>query len=58
MLVPLLEDTIMRKNKHLSFKERATIKFMLAFLRDSNTAASVFWVIEKLYWELRPELLK
>ncbi len=30
-------------------------EFMLAFLRDRNTAASVFWIIEKLYWELRPD---
>lgn len=30
-------------------------EFMLAFLRDANTAASVFWIIERLYWELRPD---
>ena len=30
-------------------------EFMLAFLRDANTAASVFGIIEKLYWELRPD---
>lgn len=30
--------------------------FMLAFLRDRNTAASVFDVIERLYWELRPDV--
>lgn len=30
-------------------------EFMLAFLRDRNTAASVFQVIEKLYRELRPD---
>ena len=30
-------------------------EFMLAFLRDRNTAASVFDVIERLYWELRPD---
>lgn len=30
-------------------------EFMLAFLRDANTAASVFWIIEKLYWTLRPD---
>lgn len=30
-------------------------EFMLAFLRDRNTAASVFWIIEKLYRELRPD---
>lgn len=28
---------------------------MLAFLRDRNTASSVFDIIEKLYWELRPD---
>lgn len=30
-------------------------EFMLAFLRDRNTAASVFHVFESLYWELRPD---
>jgi IS30 family transposase len=30
-------------------------EFMLAFLRDQNTAASVFDVIERLYLELRPD---
>lgn len=30
-------------------------EFMLAFLRDRNTASSVFDIIEKLYWELRPD---
>ena len=30
-------------------------EFMLAFLRDRNTAASVFDVIERLYWELLPD---
>jgi len=30
-------------------------EFMLAFLRDRNTAASVSNVFEKLYWELRPD---
>lgn len=30
-------------------------EFMLAFLRDRNTAASVSEVIERLYWELRPD---
>lgn len=30
-------------------------EFMLAFLRDRNTAASVTEIIEKLYWELRPD---
>ena len=30
-------------------------EFMLAFLRDRNTAASVFDVMERLYWELRPD---
>lgn len=30
-------------------------EFMLAFLRDRNTAASVFDVIERLYWQLRPD---
>lgn len=28
---------------------------MLAFLRDRNTASSVFDIIERLYWELRPD---
>lgn len=32
--------------------------FMLAFLRDRNTAASVFDVIERLYWEPRPDRFK
>lgn len=31
-------------------------EFMLAFLRDRNTAGSVFDVIERLYWELRPDV--
>lgn len=31
-------------------------EFMLAFLRDRNTAASVFDVMERLYWELRPDI--
>ena len=30
-------------------------EFMLAFLRDRNTAASVAEIFEKLYWELRPD---
>lgn len=30
-------------------------EFMLAFLRDRNTAASVHEIIERLYWELRPD---
>lgn len=30
-------------------------EFMLAFLRDRNTAASVFDVTGRLYWELRPD---
>lgn len=30
-------------------------EFMLAFLRERNTAASVALIIEKLYWELRPD---
>ncbi|MDR1370960.1 MAG: IS30 family transposase [Dysgonamonadaceae bacterium] len=30
-------------------------EFMLAFLRDRNTAASVFMIFEKLYRELRPD---
>lgn len=30
-------------------------EFMLAFLRDRNTAASVFDIMERLYWELRPD---
>ena len=30
-------------------------EFMLAFLRDRNTAASVFDVIQRLYRELRPD---
>lgn len=30
-------------------------EFMLAFLRDRNTAASVSEIIERLYWELRPD---
>lgn len=30
-------------------------EFMLAFLRDRNTASSVFRIFEKLYWELRPD---
>lgn len=33
----------------------AKSEFMLAFLRDRNTAASVSAVIERLYWELRPD---
>ena len=28
---------------------------MLAFIRDRNTAASVFWIFEKLYRELGPD---
>lgn len=31
-------------------------EFMLAFLRNRNTAASVYDVIERLYWELRPDV--
>lgn len=31
-------------------------EFMLAFLRDRNTAASVFEIFERLYWELRPDI--
>lgn len=31
-------------------------EFMLAFLRDRNTTGSVFDVIERLYWELRPDV--
>lgn len=31
-------------------------EFMLAFLRDRNTAASVFDIMERLYWELRPDI--
>ena len=30
-------------------------EFMLAFLRDRNTASSVSQIFEKLYWELRPD---
>ena len=30
-------------------------EFMLAFLRDRNTAASVADIFEHLYWELRPD---
>lgn len=30
-------------------------EFMLAFIRDRNTAASVFEIFERLYWELRPD---
>lgn len=30
-------------------------EFMLAFIRDRNTAASVFWIFEKLYRELGPD---
>lgn len=30
-------------------------EFMLAFLRERNTAFSVFEIFEKLYWELRPD---
>ena len=30
-------------------------EFMLAFLRDRNTAASVTDIFERLYWELRPD---
>lgn len=30
-------------------------EFMLAFLRDRNTAASVYEIIERLYWELQPD---
>lgn len=30
-------------------------EFMLAFLRDRNTAASVADIFERLYWELRPD---
>lgn len=30
-------------------------EFMLAFLRERNTAASVFDIFEKLYWELCPD---
>ena len=29
--------------------------FMPAFLRDRNTAASVYDIFERLYWELRPD---
>lgn len=28
---------------------------MLTYIRDRNTAASVFEVFERLYWELRPD---
>ena len=31
-------------------------EFMLAFLRDRNTAASVFEIFERLYWKLRPDV--
>lgn len=30
-------------------------EFMLAFLRERNTAASVSQIFERLYWELRPD---
>jgi len=30
-------------------------EFMLAFQRDRNTAASVFDIFERLYWELCPD---
>lgn len=30
-------------------------EFMLAFLRERNTASSVYEIIERLYWELRPD---
>ena len=30
-------------------------EFMLAFIRDRNTASSVFQIFERLYWELRPD---
>ena len=30
-------------------------QFMLAFLRDHNTAASVSSIFEQLYWTLRPD---
>lgn len=30
-------------------------EFMLAFLRERNTAFSVYEIFEKLYWELRPD---
>lgn len=30
-------------------------EFMLAFLRDRNTASSVYEIFERLYWELRPD---
>lgn len=30
-------------------------EFMLAYIRDRNTAASVFEVFERLYWQLRPD---
>lgn len=33
-------------------------EFMIAFLRDRNTAASVFEVFEKIYWELGPDNFK
>lgn len=31
-------------------------QFMLAFIRDDNTSRSVLLIIEKLYWELGPDL--
>ena len=33
-------------------------EFMLAFLRDRNTAASVFFIFEELYQKLSPEIFK
>lgn len=30
-------------------------EFMLAYIRDRNTASSVFQIFERLYWELRPD---
>lgn len=33
-------------------------EFMLAFLRDRNTAASVFEIFEKLYWKLRSDAFR
>lgn len=33
-------------------------EFMLAFLRDSNTSQSVIETIDKLYWELRPDVFQ
>lgn len=57
--LPLVEiDSVLgiRGGKVLLTIHFVQSQFMLAYLRDANTAASVSDILERLYWTLRPDI--